>query len=357
MAAPDWPPADEEVRQAILAAFADGSWGKYCSGHVERLERRLGEMVGREHVLTCASGTLAVEVALRAAGCGPGTEVVMAAYDYPGNFLSVHATGAMPVLVDVSGGDNSPTAEGIAAALTERTRAVIVSHLHGGLAPMREITSACGNHPAVIIEDAAQCPGAIIEGLPVAGWSTGTVGILSFGGSKLLSAGRGGALFTADASLAQRARLILARGNNLVAPLSEIQAVVLLPQLDRLAERNRIRRDAVRLLGTLLPAGLRLFQPAAGGGEPGYYKVGMRVDEAALGMTRAELISQARRRGTALDEGFRALHVGRGPGRYRAAGPLEEAAAAAASTVVLHHPVLLAADEEVRRVAAGLRPG
>ncbi len=340
-----WPPQDDAVRDALLAAWADGSWGSYCSGHVERLEQRLAIMTRREHVLSCASGTLAVEVALRAAGCGPGAEVVMAAYDYPGNFLSVHATGATPVLVDVTDGDNTPTAEGIAAALTERTRAVIVSHLHGGLAPMSDIVSACGAHPAVIVEDAAQCPGSVI---------TGDVGVLSFGGSKLLSAGRGGALVTGDAALAQRARLILGRGNNLVAPLSELQALVLLPQLDRLAERNRLRREAVSLLGSLMPPGLRLFTPAADGGDPGYYKVGMRLDAAAFGVPRSRLVSLARRGGVALDEGFRALHVGRAPSRFRAAGPLDGAERAHRETVILHHPVLLDGEDAVRGVAETL---
>src|SRR5262245_18390933 len=109
---------------------------------------------------------------------------------------------------------------------------------------------------AVVIEDCAQRPGVAV---------TGDVGIVSFGGSKLLSAGRGGALCTGDAALAQRARLLLGRGNNLVAPLSELQAIDPLPQLEKLAERNRQRRRAVELLGTLLPAGLRLFEPSAEG--------------------------------------------------------------------------------------------
>src|SRR5262249_5887647 len=116
MLAPDWPPLDEDVRDALLAAWRDGSWREYCSGPVERLEGQMAALAGREHALTCASGTLAVEIALRAAGSGPDTEVVLAAYDYGGNFLSVHATGAVPVLVDVSADDLSPLPEAIEAA-------------------------------------------------------------------------------------------------------------------------------------------------------------------------------------------------------------------------------------------------
>lgn len=351
MDAPDWPPLDEAVRDALLAAWRDGSWGKYCSGHVERLEREVAALAGREHALTCASGTFAVEAALRAAGCGPGTEVVLAAYDYGGNFLSAHATGALPVLVDVSPGDLSPLPGAIEAALTGHTRAVVVSHLHGGAAPMREIMGACAGR-AVVIEDAAQCPGAVVQGRPAGGW--GDLGVFSFGGSKLLSAGRGGAVVTSDATLAQRVRLQMGRGNNLVAPLSELQAVVLIPQLGRLAERNALRRRAVSLLRELLPPGLRLFAPSADRAEPAYYKVGLHLDEGAFGLPRARLVAAARARGAALDEGFRALHVGRAPSRFRAAGPLDNATRAHRTTLVLHHPVLLAGDEAILQLASVL---
>src|SRR5688572_10341626 len=81
---PDWPPPDEEVRLALERAFRDGSWGKYAGGNVDRLERRLAEWTEVPHVLTCASGTFAVEVALRALTVGACDEVVLAAYDYPG---------------------------------------------------------------------------------------------------------------------------------------------------------------------------------------------------------------------------------------------------------------------------------
>jgi hypothetical protein len=99
---PDWPIADEAVLDALSAAYRDGSWGRYFGGHVEALEERLAAMHGVRHALTCGSGTFAVELALRALKVGPGDEVVMAAYDYGGNFLSVHSVCALPVLIDVA---------------------------------------------------------------------------------------------------------------------------------------------------------------------------------------------------------------------------------------------------------------
>src|SRR5436305_13775146 len=99
---PDWPGPEADVIGALMRAMADGSWGRYDGGHVTRLDSELARFHGVEFAQTCASGTLAVEAALRAIPVGPGDEVILAGYDYGGNFLTVHAVGATPVLVDVS---------------------------------------------------------------------------------------------------------------------------------------------------------------------------------------------------------------------------------------------------------------
>ena len=242
---PDWPPRDAAVEEALRAALADGSWGRYDGGHVSRLEERLAAIFAIDHAATCGSGTFAVELALRALQVGPGDEVALAAYDYPGNFLSVHVVGARPLLIDLDPGNWNLSPARLAEAIGPATKAVIVSHLHGGLVPMREVTALAAEHGVRVVEDAAQAPGAVVQGRRAGTW--GDVGVLSFGGSKLLTAGRGGALLTPHPEVHQRARLGLSRGNQ-VCPLSELQAAVLLPQLDRLAERNARRRGAVRLL-------------------------------------------------------------------------------------------------------------
>jgi dTDP-4-amino-4,6-dideoxygalactose transaminase len=353
---PDWPPADETVRAALEAALRDGSWGKYDAGHVRRLEERLAEGHGVGHALACGSGTFAVEVALRALRIGPGDEVALAAYDYPGNFLSVHAIGAHPVLVDVDADNWNLSVDALRSLLREpgRIRAVLVSHLHGGLVPMSELMEVCAGQGVAVIEDAAQAAGATVQGRPAGSW--GDVGVLSFGGSKLLSAGRGGALLTRRADVRQRARLVLGRGNNLVCPLSELQAAVLAPQLDLLPQRHARRARAVAFLGEALAdlPGLRLFRNRADGA-PAYYKVGWQLEEARAGLPRARLVAAVRAEGVALDEGFRALHTGRSASRWRAAGSLEQADRTHRGALCLHHPVLLGDMGELRLVADALR--
>ena len=341
---PDWPPPDDDVLHALQAAFRDGSWGKYHGGQVERLEERLAAYHGVPFAVTCASGTFAVELALRALQVGPGDEVILADYDYPGNFLSVHAVGATPVLVDIDPDNWNLAPERLEAAAGPNTRAVIVSHLHGGVVPMPPVLALAESRGLRVIEDAAQCPGAIVSGRRAGTW--GDAGVLSFGGSKLLTAGRGGALLTRHADVHQRARLFLNRGN-IVCPLSELQAAVLLPQLDKLDERNARRAAAARLLaeGLVDVPGLRLFENRAevGGAEarPGYYKVGLQLDADCFGLDRDGFVAAVRAEGIAVNEGFRALHVGRSPRRFRPAGGLDEAERAHRGAVVLHHPVLL----------------
>jgi dTDP-4-amino-4,6-dideoxygalactose transaminase len=350
---PDWPPPDPAVAEAVAAALRDGSWGKYSGGHVDRLEQRLAHDHAVAHARACGSGTFAVELALRAVKVGPGDEVVLAAYDYGGNFLCVHAVGAVPVLVDVVRDTWNLDPASAALAFGPATKAVIVSHLHGGLVPMAWLMDEARRRDIAVIEDAAQCPGAMVEGRRAGTW--GDVGVLSFGGSKLLTAGRGGAILTPHADVHQRARLALHRGN-VVCPLSELQAAALLPQLDRLDERNARRRAAVaRLTESLRDVpGLTPFRNVVEG-EACYYKVGFRYDGTAFGLSRARFVAAMRAEGIAFDEGFRALHVGRSPSRFRRAGDLGEADQAHVRTVVLHHPVLLRPDEEVEQVARAVK--
>jgi dTDP-4-amino-4,6-dideoxygalactose transaminase len=348
---PDWPFPDPAVLDALRRAWQDGSWGKYQADHVQRLQRRLAEVCGVAHVLACGSGTFAVELALRALKVGPGDEVILSAYDYFGNFLSVHAVGAVPVLIDVDPGNWNLSPERLAGAFGPATKAVLVSHLHGGLVPMREVMELAGAHGVAVVEDAAQAPGAVVQGRPAGSW--GDAGVLSFGGSKLLTAGRGGALLTRRADVHQRARLHLLRGGNPIAPLSEMQAAALLPQLDQLAGRNAVRRDSVAwLAGRLrhLP-GLEPLHNRVEVSEPVYYKFGLRLDEQAFGLSRDRFVAALRAEGVAADEGFRALHVGRSPGRFRRGGDLAEAERAHAGMVVLHHPVLLGPAGRLEQVA------
>lgn len=364
--APAWPQDDGAVREALLATVADGSWGRYRGPHVERLAAALGEFHQSEFVLPCCSGTFAVELALRCLGIGAGDEVLLAGYDYPGNFRAIEAVGARPVLADVSSENWNLDVNGVRRALSEGNvlpatragatvapiRAIIVSHLHGGLVPMREVMQLADEYKLLVVEDICQCPGAMVDGRPAGTW--GDCAVLSFGGSKLLTAGRGGAVLTRHVDAYQRGKIFCEHGNH-AFPLSELQAAVLLPQLARLAERNAARLAAVERLSRRLsgvPGLVPLVNRA--GGSPVYYKVGLKYDAVAMnGRRRAEFIAAAQAEGVAIDAGFRGFAL-RGPRRCRISGDLAESRRASEACLVLHHPVLLEPPETIDRVSDAL---
>jgi perosamine synthetase len=356
---PPWPPAWPEVTAALAAAAADGSWGRYHGPHVAALEQELAAWFGVPHALTCASGTLAVEAALRAAGVGPGDEVILAAYEYEANFLSVHAIGAKPVLVDVSPRNWNLAPGNLAAAVGPATKAVVCTHLHGGLVPMPDVMAVAAQYGLAVVEDAAQATGAMIRGRKAGTW--GHVGTLSFGGSKLLTAGRGGALVFADGRLFQRARVWLSRGVQQWAALSELQAAALRPQLPQLDHATAVRWMNVvgrfdSLFAEAKSVGLRRFRnpPEDTDNRAAFYKLGFRYDPAAFGLPRDLFVRAMRAEGIAFDAGFKPLHSGRSPSRFRAVGELPEATKAGERCVKLHHPVLLDF-EAVGRVVRAVR--
>ncbi len=353
--APEWPPRTEAVCESLQRAWQQGDWGRYSGQFTERLRAELAGRFGFRYVVTCSSGTLAVELALRAAGVRSGDEVILAAYDYPGNLLSVQALGARAVLVDVHPQDWNLDAEQLASAVGPATRAILVSHLHGSFVPMPQVQQLASRRGVAIVEDIAQVPGGRVAGRLAGTWAG--LAALSFGGSKLLTAGRGGAVLTNDRLMYQRLCLATQRYNELYA-LSELQAAALLPQLDRLEEWNR-RRAAnagrlMELLGQLPglePIGCRCPDSA-----PCYYKLGIKFDGAELaGLRREEFIESARAEGVELAPGFPAAHLSRSPSRFRAVGPLPNAGQAHERLTLLHHPVLLGDERQVDQVAEAFR--
>ena len=351
---PDWPTTDPTIQTALQTAIDHRLWGKYHATACDELSNLLAKYLGTESVLLCSSGAVAIELALRGLGIKPGDEVVMAAYDFKGNFQDVLAVGATPVLVDIDPKNWNLDPTQLDAAITEKTAAIIVSHLHGGFVPMYEAADAIDRHGIPVIEDACQVPGATIHGCPAG--NNGDVGVFSFGGSKLMTSGRGGCLF-GDPGIIQRARLYATRGND-AYPLSEFQAAILVPQLEQLDERNRTRDTNAQFLireldqrEGLLPFQNREVEHLPYGSQPVYYKLGLQYDPAAFdGLSRDVFARAVRAEGIALDPGFRALHKIHGRRRFRSHGELPNATDADARVVTLHHPILLGNHDDMCQI-------
>ena len=361
----EWPLPDEEVRQALESLAKTSDWGHYEGPATAEFGKTLSEWFTAEHVFLCASGTSGIELALRGMNLQPGDEVLLAAYDFKGNFLNVLTVGAVPVLVDLDPVTGQLDIGQMEMAATARTRAVIASHLHGGLVDMTGLRQFAQRHGWLILEDACQMPGAINSGHRVG--MMGDVGVISFGGSKLLSAGRGGAILTNHSQIAARIRRHKIRGSD-VSPLSELQATVLLPQLRHLEARRTQRRACVqRLAGEF--ADQPGFQPIVSeqdGQEADYYKLAWRYSSDHFqGLSRDVFALALRAEGIPIAPGFRALHKIHARSRFRQVGDLPQANLADANWLVLHHPMLLdeaaavreilTAVEKVRRFAERIR--
>lgn len=348
--APAWPIMDESIRDVFVALMASGDWGRYHGPHCLQLREALAEFHGLEHVVLCSSGTAAMELALRGVGVQAGDEVILAAYDFKSSFINVLTVGAVPVLADTLPGLPVLDPQQLPTAFSPRTRAVICSHLHGCQAPIRWIRDWAQAHGVAVIEDACQAPGAWI-GESRAG-TLGDAGILSFGGSKLLTSGRGGAVLTRDATIAQRIRLYTQRGNE-AYPLSEMQAAVLQPQLSQLDERNRQRLRSVLRLQELLrdQTDIRLVVPQEWSA---FYKLGFLLPGVSDRAISERVAAAARQRRVALNPGFPALQQIHSRRRFRPAGELTQASLLHHQLLTLHHPVLLDPGQ-LDHVAAVLR--
>jgi dTDP-4-amino-4,6-dideoxygalactose transaminase len=262
-------PLREQI-QARIAEVIDSA--RFILGpEVEAFEAALAAHLGTRHVIGVGNGTDAITLALRAMGVGPGDEVVVPSFTFYASAEAIPLTGARPVFCDVDPETFCVTPDSVRAAMTERTRAVVVVHLFGNVAPVEEI-EALG---VPVLEDAAQALGSRSPGGRAG--ALGTAATFSFFPSKNLGAfGDGGAVATRDDGIAERVRMLRFHGSRdketfeLVghnSRLDALQAAILgvqLPHLDAWADgRRRAAAHYERAgLGELVDLPRRLGDPA-----------------------------------------------------------------------------------------------
>lgn len=184
--------------------------GRYILGpEVSGLEEECAQYMGVDHALGVSSGTDALLVALMALDVGAGDEVICPAYTFFATAGAIWRTGAKPVFVDIDPVTFNMDPAAVAAARTERTKAIVAVHLYGQSADMTALTEAADGLP--IVEDAAQAIGAEHAGKRVG--AMGTLGCFSFFPSKNLGAlGDGGLVTCQDEALAERLRILRVHG-------------------------------------------------------------------------------------------------------------------------------------------------
>lgn len=245
----------EQIDAAVLNVIRSSA---YINGpEVKAFQSELEKYLRVSHVIPCANGTDALQIAMMALGLKPGDEVITADFTYVATAEVIALLQLTPVLVDVDPDTFNIDPEAIRAAITPKTKAIVPVHLFGQCAPMEEIMKIAKEQNLYVIEDTAQAIGAeytFSDGSRQMAGTIGDIGATSFFPSKNLGAyGDGGALFTNNDDLASKMRMIANHGQTrqyyhdfigVNSRLDSIQAAILRIKLQHLDEYANARRAA-----------------------------------------------------------------------------------------------------------------
>lgn len=247
----------QAIKDAVLPAVMSviERQGFIMGPEVTQLEAQVAKLSGARHGIACASGTDALLLPLRALGLQPGDEVIAPAFTFFATAGAIHNAGGRPVFVDIEPGTFNVDPAAVEAAITPRTRAIVLVHIFGQMADVGALAALARKHDLMLVEDAAQAIGARrkVDGTWRAAGELGTVGSFSFFPTKNLGAwGDGGMMVAQDDDLAARLRRERLHGGareyyhdevGLNSRLDSIQAALLLAKLPYLAAWGERRRD------------------------------------------------------------------------------------------------------------------
>jgi len=237
-----------EIEEAVLSVMRGNCY--VLGNEVENLEQEFARYIGTQEAIGVASGTDAIELALRALGIGLGDEVITVSHTAVATVAAIEATGASPVLVDIEPEYYSLAPSQLEVVVTPSVKAVIAVHLYGQAADLDEISIFCKQHDLFLIEDVSQAHGATYKGKRLG--SIGSVNCFSCYPTKNLGAiGDAGLITTNSAELAVKLRMLREYGwHNRISEfpgknsrLDELQAAILRIKLKYLDESNEKRRQ------------------------------------------------------------------------------------------------------------------
>lgn len=247
---------------------------------VAQFERGVAAYIGLHGGVAVSSGTVALELALRALGVGHGDNVILPSYVCSALWLAVQRVGAQARLVDINPTTYNLDPQKVRKARTSRTRAVIVPHMFGLPADLTSLQAL----DIPLIEDCAQTLGAMEQGRAVG--SVGTLTVCSFYATKLLCTGEGGMVLSSDEALLERVRALReydkapslnsAAGN---CKLTDLQAAIGVAQLNQLGEFLEKRSALAALYRDVLPAEMFTVPAVPAGRTHVYYRFVVRLME------------------------------------------------------------------------------
>jgi dTDP-4-amino-4,6-dideoxygalactose transaminase len=271
-----------ELDTAVAAVIAKNAFiGSAANEFVSAFERDFAAYAGNRHCVACGNGTDALEILLKAAGIGPGAEVLVPALAWIATAEAVTTVGATPIFVDVLPDQYTIDPLAAAARVSSRTQAIIPVHFYGLAANMHEVMRIAERHALFVLEDCAQAHGARFDGRPVG--TFGNAASYSFYPSKNLGAwGDAGAMLTDDDAMAARVRMIAQHGQvggrkhdhrieGRNSRMDGLQASVLSVKLKHLPAWTRARQALAARYRSTLAGLVRGFQAYPPGVEHVYH--------------------------------------------------------------------------------------
>ena len=281
---------EEEILQ-LAAVIASGTLTSTKGICVKQLEERFAAAVGVPHTFGCSSGSAAIHAAVAAIDPEPGEEIVTTAITDMGALTPILYQGAIPVFADVDPQTCNLTASSIERVLSDRTRAILVTHLFGNPSDMGSILALGRKHGLPVIEDCAQAYGATYQGQHVG--ACGDIGCFSLQQGKHITAGEGGLVTVRDPELARRVFLFINKGWGygdaqpdhyflaLNYRMNELTGAVALAQLEKLPSLLHRRRSIAEAMSARLALTPGLEPPlTAPGSVSSYWRYCLRVSAA-----------------------------------------------------------------------------
>jgi dTDP-4-amino-4,6-dideoxygalactose transaminase len=311
-----WPIFGQAEEDRLLATLRSGQWGRLDGRQVAEFEHRFAAMHGCTHGIAVANGTVALRIALLAAGIRAEDEVIVPPYTFVSTASAVIEANAVPVFADIDLNTFNVDPRAVEAAVTPRTKAIIPVHFAGQPADMAAVMAIAREHDLIVVEDAAHAHGASYRNRPAG--SLGHLASFSFQSSKNLTAGEGGIITTNDDALAAACRSIQNCGrvpdgvwyeHHVVSGnyrLGEFQGAILNCQLDRLQDQAVARERHGRDLASRLAAlpGLHPQTRPADCTRHGYHLFMLRIDAAAFGAPRAAVLRALEAEGIPCSAGY-----------------------------------------------------
>lgn len=261
---PEWPQVTEKSVEYVHDCVESGEWCRITgdASWVDRFEQQFAEYQEAEHAVAVSNGTVALELALRMVGVGPGDEVLVPTYTFIATASAVACLGAVPRFVDVDPATNNIDPEAVAERITEDTVGIVGVHFSGYPMNFDALRPLIAEHDLFLVEDAAHAQGSEWRGEKVG--TIGDVGTFSFQQSKSISGGEGGIVVTDDDILAEQGDLLHNIGRVPEEPgykhyalasnyrLPELQGALLCAQLEKYPDEAEQKESHGDLLQTEL---------------------------------------------------------------------------------------------------------